>query len=210
MASNIPNLQELKAYKVRQSNNVEGIGWSLYDFQAYAQAGQTSISFFQVPVGQSSKTLDDTNMTLAGNLPSGQAFLIESIEIFLFPNFNIGQDTALDLAPEFSNDVYDFSRKGNVSLTIGSKQYIQEAPIGRFPPKTRLNGYSALASTDVAQSKQVDYAMMSGRPYLLRSPCLLESSQNFNLTISWASAVALSAAARVGVVMEGVLYRDVQ
>lgn len=210
MAAPIPSLADLRSYKVRQSNNVEGIGWSFYDYTSYAQAGQTSLSFFQVPVGQSSKTLADTNMTLAGQLPSGQAFLIESIEVLLFPLFDIGQDTAVDIAPQFSNDVYDFSKSGSLALNIGSKNYVQEAPLGVFPPKTRLSGYGALATTDATQSKFIDYTMMSGRPYILRSPYLLESSQNFNITMTWPTAVALSAAARVGVRLEGVLYRDVQ
>lgn len=206
----IPALQDLRSYKVRQSGNIEGIGWSLYDFGTYAQAGQTSLSFFQVPVGQSSKTLADTNMDLAGQLPSGQSFLIESVEIYLFPGVVVGADTAIDLAPEFSNDMYDFIKAGSLKLTIGSKTYLQEAPLGRFPPKTRLNGWGALATTDAAQSKYIDYSAAGGRPYALRSPYLLESSQNFNITLTWPTAVALSAAARIGIVMEGVLYRDVQ
>lgn len=211
MAQPIPTLAELRSFKVRQAGNVEAIGASLYDFSTYAQAGQTSLSFFQVPNGQSSKTIADTNMTLAGQLPSGQAFLIESIEIFLFPAIEPGQTSTSDtVAAEFTNDVYDFMKSGSLNLNIGSKSYVTEAPLGRFPPKTRLDSNSAISTSEATVTKLVDYAAMSGRPYLLRSPYLLESSQNFNLTMTWPAAVALSAAARVGVVLEGILYRDVQ
>lgn len=207
----IPKLDELRNYKVRQSGNIEGIGWSLYDFGTYAQAGQTSLSFFQVPVGQSSKTLADTNMELAGQLPSGQAFLIESIELYLFPGVAPGLNSTTDAdTAEFTNDVYDFAKSGSLALNIGSKKYVQEAPLGRFPPKTRLAGWSALTTTEATLTKIVDYSAAGGRPYLLRSPYLLESSQNFNITLTWPAAVPLSAAARIGCVMEGVLYRDVQ
>lgn len=212
----IPNLADVRTYKVRQSGNVEAIGWSLYDFGTpvgspnYAQAGQTSLSFFQSPVGQNSKTLDDTNMQLAGQLPSGQAFLIESIEIVLLPLYNVWQDVAAAVVPAMANDVYKFARSGNLTLTIGNKQYVQDAPLGKFPPKTRVANAAAVATTDTTETVYCDYAQMSGRPYVLRSPFLLESSQSFALTLNWASAVALSAAARVGVVLEGVLYRDVQ
>lgn len=207
----IPQLEQLRQFKVRQSGNVEAIGWSFYDFTTYAQAGQTSLAFFQVPVGQSSKTLADTNMTLAGQLPSGQAFLIESIEIFLFPSFDPSQSSTTDgVVAEYTNDVIDFAKSGYLTLNIGSKQYIQEAPLGKFPPKTRLYASDAITSTEATLTKFTDYAAMCGRPYLLRSPYLLESSQNFNVTMNWPTAVALSAAARVGISMEGVLYRDVQ
>ena len=207
----IPNLDQLRSYKVRQPGNVEGIGWSLYDFATYVQAGQTSLAFFQAPVGQSGKTLADTNMQLAGQLPSGQAFLIESIEIFLFPTFDPSQTSTTDtVVPEFTNDVYTVAKSGLLTLNIGSKTYVQEAPLGKFPPKTRLAGVDAISTSEATVTKFTDYAAMAGRPYILRSPYLLESSQNFSVSLTWPTSVAVSADTRIGVSMEGVLYRDVQ
>ena len=81
----VPQITDLAAYDVNRSGQYEGIKKAYYDFQTYAQAGQTSLSFFQVPVGQSSKTLADTNMQQAGSLPNPIKFLVQDIQIFIFP-----------------------------------------------------------------------------------------------------------------------------
>ncbi|MGZ7265373.1 hypothetical protein ACXWP3_09695, partial [Streptococcus pyogenes] len=65
MKQAVPTRAELSKYSVNRPG-WEAIKQSLYDYQAYAAAGQTNLTFFALPVGQSSKTLSDTNMTLAG------------------------------------------------------------------------------------------------------------------------------------------------
>ncbi len=82
---NIPNLAELQSYAVNRKGQYEGIRQSLYDYQTYASAGQTSLSFFQVPVGQAGKTIADTNMEVSGTLPQPKHFLVESCEIRFWP-----------------------------------------------------------------------------------------------------------------------------
>ena len=85
----IPSLGDLQQYNVNRPGQIEGIRSSLYDFQTYAAAGTTTqYTFFQVPVGQSSKTLADTNMEAAGSLPSPKSFLVESIEVCIFPGLS--------------------------------------------------------------------------------------------------------------------------
>ena len=69
----IPNLAELQAYAVNRKGQYEGIRQSLFDFQVYGAAGQTSLAFFQVPIGQGGKTIDDTNMEIQGALPQPKA-----------------------------------------------------------------------------------------------------------------------------------------
>ncbi len=81
MATKIPTLDQLQQYDVNRRGEYEGIRQTLYDSAAYAAAGQTQLQFFQIPQGQSSKTIADTNMKSAGQLPQPQHFLVESIEI---------------------------------------------------------------------------------------------------------------------------------
>lgn len=213
--------------EMQNKYSVNRPGWevirqSLYDFQAYAAAGQSVLTFFAVPVGQSGKTSTDTNMSLAGQLPLNQDFLVQSIEIIFFP---VVPNVAADAPAAFGaqaiaqriNDTYLVHRTGNLNLNIGSKSYLQEAPLGRFPPKThfRLDGTIADQSTIAAslQSRVVN-GYWEGRPYLIAPAQLqLTSTQNFNVTLNWpegVQALPSGAPGRIGVVLDGLLYRRSQ
>lgn len=212
MLTQVPKLSELAAYDVNRSGEFEGIKKSYYDFQTYAQAGQTSLNFFQVPVGQSSKTLADTNMQIAGSLPNPIRFLIQDVQVFIFPAGDLAQYGAQAVA-ENVNDVYDFAKSGYLELNIGSKLYIQEGPLGRFPPANGLTVAAALADATTAgatMQSRVSYANTAGRVWLMQPQILLQPTQNFRISLLWPTAVALSAAARVGVVMSGIEYRQSQ
>ena len=212
---------DAEKYKVNRSQEYEVTRQTLFDFQTYAGAGQTSLTFFQLPIGQAGKTIADTNLTLAGQLAAPIYFLVESIEVYFYPadlpvNAQNAADSPDALPSNFSNDVYEVARSGSLNFFIGSKTYLEEAPIGRFPPKTRLEtefGFAASSVTAAAEaSNQVsgDYAAFSGRPYFLDPyKILIAPTQNFNVTLTWPMAVALPSTqdARIGIALDGVLYR---
>lgn len=210
----IPTLDELQKYNVNRAGQVEGIRQSLYDFQVYAAAGQTSLTFFQVPVGQAGKTKADTNMESAGQLPAPKRFFVESIEIMFFPGSAIDSFTVAAAAlPQQADDVYTVMKSGFLDFFIGSKSYLTEAPLGRFPSKTGLKMNSALASNSATVGEvKSEYANFGGQVYKLDPGILLVPTQNFNLTLNWPTAVALpsTVAARIGVVLNGILYRNSQ
>lgn len=214
--SNAPAMQDLEKYNVNRSGEFEAIRQSLYDFQTYAQAGQTQLIFFQVPAGQSSKTIADTNLELAGQLPNPKMHLVQSIEVLFYPSVLPSRGPIADEASIFLNDVYNLSKSGWLELFIGSKSYLREAPIGRFPPKTKLDGFAAVTTnTTIAAAMQSrdTYAVFSGRPYMVDPWILLKPTQNFQVTLNWPTAVALNAAdtaARIGIALDGVLYRNSQ
>jgi len=215
MGNKIPTLSDLQQYDVNRRGEYEGIRQTFYDFNTYALAGQTSLQFFQIPKGQGGKTVADTNMTSAGQLPQPQHFLVESIEILLFPGVLPVLEDVTIAESEFSNDMYTVSKSGSLDFFIGSKSYLQEAPIGRFPPKTKMQTeYATHFAQAVAADQQIqmDYAAWVGRPYYLDPPVLLVPNQNWNVTLSWPTAVALpsGADARIGVVLDGILYRQSQ
>ncbi len=216
--SNIPSFESLNQFAVNRGGEYEGIRQTLFDFQTYAAAGQTSLNFFQVPQGQSSKTIADTNMELAGTLPAPKHFLVQSIEIYFLPPdspVTISNTAATDvIVSNHANDVWAFAEGGSLDFFIGSKSYLEEAPLMRFPPKTRLDtefgvGFQMkqTAAADEAGQITMDYATMAGRPYFIDPFVLLTPTQNFNVKLSWPAAVAVSANARVGVVLDGILYR---
>lgn len=217
----IPSMDDIATWDVNRRGEYEGIRQSLYDILTYAQAGQTQLNFFQVPVGQAAKTLDDTNMDLAGQLPSPKNFLAQSIEIYLLVDLDVVTvDNAADTditPPEFANDIYDVLESGHLNFAIGSKSYLTEAPLMRFPPKTRVQTEHAFGGTmkQAAAADEIamvfsDYATGVGRPYTLAPPIRLIPTQNFKVELNWAAAVAVSKAFRVGVVLDGILYRESQ
>lgn len=198
----------------------EAVKQSLFDHQAYAAAGTTQLTFFALPQGQGGKTASDTNMTLAGQIPANQEFLIHSIEVCFYPTT---PTVAAQMPAAFGaqsiaqvvNDAYIFGRSGNINLTIGSKPYLQEAPLGRLPQKVGFDVSAAAADVTTAGANlqsRIAYGKWVGRPYLLDPvPLLLVSNQNFSVTLSWPEGVqAITNPARVGVVLDGILYRRSQ
>lgn len=216
----VPTRAELSRYSVNRPG-WEAIKQSLYDYQAYAAAGSTQLSFFQLPVGQNSKTLSDTNMSLAGQLPKNQEFLVQSIEVWFVPTTPTvaaqmpGAATGAQAAAALVNDSYIVGRAGNLNLTIGAKTYLQEAPLGRFPSKAFFDLHAAIADVTTAGAAlqtRIAYGHWAGRPYLLDpAPLLLPENQNFSVSLNWPEGVqAISNPGRIGVILDGILYRRSQ
>lgn len=215
----VPTRAQLNRYSVNRPG-WEAIKQSLYDFQAYAAAGHTFLNFFAQPVGQANKTFSDTNLTLAGQLPKNQEFLVQSIEVFFSPTT---PSVAAQLPAAFGaqaiaqivNDTYIVGRSGNLNLTIGSKPYLQEAPLGRFPQKAHFNLDAALADVTTAGAalqSRIAFAFWTGRPYLIEpASLLLPENQNFSVSLNWPEGVqAITNPARIGVILDGILYRRSQ
>ena len=206
-------LNNPQQYSVNRQGQ-EAIRSSLYDFQTYAAGGQTQLTFFQVPKGQGGKTQADTNMESAGSLPSPKRFKIETLELYFFPGSTIDQvaSSATNVAAQ-ADDMYQFAKNGFLDLFIGSKSYLTEAPLGRFPASTGMRVDQSMAATFAAPNMvKGEYAAMTGIIYRIQPEILLEPTQNFNVTLNWTLPIAMPStlAARVGVVMRGILYRNSQ
>ncbi len=211
----IPTLDQLAQYNVNRPDQIEAVRSSLYDSLAYAQAGQTQLQFFQTPKGQGGKTLADTNMTTAGSLASPQSFLIETIELQFYPGVVPSTESAANtpVVSNFVNDVWKFYKPGAwLELFIGSKAYLDEAPLLKFPPRGGLGGFAATsdAASTGNTSTLIAYASAGGPVYELDPPILLVPTQNFVVTLNWPTAVSVSTAATVVCNMGGVLYRNSQ
>lgn len=209
--NSVPTIDDLTKYSVNRGGQYEVIGSALYDYGVYAAAGQTELNFFQTPQGQGSKTLADTNMEAAGSLPAPKNFLVTSLEINFWPGAAPSTFGA-QVAATYLNDVWALAKSGYLEFYIGSKNYIQEGPLGVFPAANGLVVAAAAADqTTIAAASQtvIDYANMGGKPYILPSPIALVSNQNFRVSLKWPTAVALpsNVAARIGVRLRGYLYR---
>ena len=207
-------LQRLNQASVNRPGEQEVVRQSLYDFQVYPVIGQTQLIFFQVPQGQAGKTKNDTNMETAGSLPAPKRFVIESVEIQFFPG-GLPSVFGAPTAAAQVNDVYTLSQSGFLDLFIGSKSYLTEAPLGRFPPSNRLAVNTAFADASTAGANlqtRSGYASFAGPCYRVEPNIALVATQNFNVTLNWPTAVALpsAVAGRIGVVLKGLLYRNSQ
>lgn len=190
----------------------EVIWQPLYDTQAYPAAGAASILFFQDQIGKGTpvKTLADTNMELDGQLPKGQAFLATGIQLqFKFLDSVIDDDgSAVGGTLEFVDDVRAFAENGSLTMRIQSKEYVRQAPLGKFPPVERL-GYEFAGGGASATNITVSYAQLSGREFALRE-LLLESNQNFSIELKDLPALPSGLDAEIVCSINGYLARNAQ
>jgi hypothetical protein len=214
-------------------NQYEQTRATLYDGLVYPAAGTTQLSFFALPQGQGTsvlgagtKTLSDTNLQLAGQLPATQRFLIERVTLKVQPSTPSGSgiiDPAYLGAPSIFNpinDVWYILRSGNLSLKLADKIYVQEAPLDCFPPTSAMRIDTALAqetltntgNTTGNNALEIGFAQSYGMTYDLDPDNLLiDANMSFGLTLNWPEGVqAIQKPARIFARLEGTLFRQVQ
>ena len=232
----MPTAADFNARRVTNPSQSEIIRQRFYDYQLYATAGTSQLTFFSAPVGQgvttalgatagTPKTLWDTNLELGNQLPSGKAFMIESIEVLFFPGSVATSNTYTIASPSLFNataaaavsaqlaDVNSFYQSGMLELNILSKNYLRETPMLAFPPKANFNLDAALASNS-ATTAEVGVVNMRavGRPYYIDPTIALQPAVNFEVVIKFPAAVATPSGfnARVGVILDGYFMRASQ
>lgn len=204
------------SFAVNVAGVMEAITQPLFSYQAYPAAGPTApLVFFQSqPSGSISQ--EDTNMQLAGQLPAPQKFLIHGIGIDFLSGNNAARFGA-ESANGNLNDFYAVMKRGLFTLTIGSKNYLQFTTMLFAPPRAHIGGMAAASDqTTPASALQtmVQIGYSEGDVFKPR-PLLLEASQNFQATISYPGGASpavpsADAAARIGVIFYGTLYRPAQ
>lgn len=232
----LPTAADFNARRVTNPNQSEIVRQRFYDYQLYATAGTTQLTFFSAPVGQglttalggtagTAKTLWDTNLELPNTLPSGKAFMIESIEVLFFPGSVATANTYTIASPAIFNatasaavqsqlaDVNSFYQSGMLELNILSKNYLRETPMIAFPPKANFALDAALASNSATTALNGSVNMRAaGRPYYLEPTIALQPAVNFEVVIRYPAAVATPSGfnARVGVILDGYFMRASQ
>ncbi|HEX6217003.1 MAG TPA: hypothetical protein VFZ38_19350 [Vicinamibacterales bacterium] len=199
-------------YNVVRPGEWEAVNEPLYDFQTYALAGTTQqYRFFSVPLGQGAtpKTYEDTNMELAGQLSAGLKFEVRAIEIALFPGVNPSPAVSAPAVSAFVNDMWSIFKAGFLQVNVLAKPYIRLGPLGNFPFTKRLDGWAAIADTTTAaaaQQTRVSYAAWGGQQFQV-TPFSLLPNMNFDVTLNFPTTAAISANARIGVILRGIKSR---
>lgn len=241
MIGTVPSLADLQRFKTTQPGNIEAIIQPLYDHVLYPAAGVVSLQPFSVKLGDGQstepgavtgtvKTLGDTNMQAANQLPRFEAQLIDSIEVELYPGGSVSGSTVYNSASAGTvvttvptaaqiaaiNDIQAFRNGGRFSFVIQNKPYLDVAPLRRLPASNQpeIRGISSVYNTNttVAGSVQAASLQFDGRPFFLDVPLALFEQQTFQVTLSWGTAQALPSGnpGRVGVYLNGVKYRTAQ
>jgi hypothetical protein len=231
-----PSAADFNARRVTNPAQSEVVRQRFYDYQLYPTAGATQFTFFSQPIGQgltsavggvagSPKTLWDTNLELPNTLPSGKAFMIESIEVLFFPGSVSTANTYTVASPVLFNataaaavaaqaaDVNTIYQSGMLELNILSKNYLRETPVLAFPPKANFTLDAAIASNS-ATTAEVGLVNMraSGRPYYISPEIALQPAVNFEVTIRYPAVVATPSGfnGRIGVILDGYFMRASQ
>ena len=231
-----PTPQDFNDRRVTNPAMSEVTQQPLYDHLLYPAAGTQLLAFFQSQVGSGlttalgaaaggTKTPQDTNMALAGQLSSGQEFMITSIEVLFFPGsvsttntytidaltFFLAAASAVPTAQV--DDVNVFYQGGLFELFILNKPYLQDAPLMKFPPSVSLGIDGAIASNS-ATTAEVGFAVANprGPVYALNPEISIQSSMNFAANLRWPGAVAMPSGfnARVGCTLNGYMLRASQ
>lgn len=232
----VPSASDFNSRRVTNAAQSEVIRQRFYDYLLYATAGATQLTFFSQPVGQgitssqgstvgATKNLWDTNLELPNTLPSGKAFMIESIEVLFTPGSvstantytpaNLSIFNAVAAAAVFAqvNDVNTFYQSGMLELNILSKNYLRETPLMAFPPKAHLDVTCGVASNSATTAEVgVAFAKAAGRPYYIAPEIALQPAVNFEVLLKWPAVVATPSGfnARVGVILDGYFMRASQ
>lgn len=186
-----------------------------YDTVVYPNTGAGQLVFFAVPKGQgnsafqtgpagavTAKTLADTNMDLAGQLPGGYNFKLLGFRVM--PSWDI---TDSDLHFVFNGAVFSF--------LIGSKPFLT------VPLRTIPQGNGPFGSG--ASMNSFGYPVLGNSYSIAKKPLDILQTQNFQVVISWPNGQLMpcttTSAAMVGghligvpltVFLDGYLYRPVQ
>ena len=232
----LPTAADFNSRRVTNPSQSEIVRQRFYDYQLYPTAGTTQLSFFGAAVGQgitsavgatvgAPKTLWDTNLSISNTLPSGQAFMVESIEVVFVPGsvatantftlvkpYEFAAVAAATLAGQLA-DVNSFYQSGMLEFNILSKNYLRETPMIVFPPKTSLNLDVAVSSNSATTAANIiQNGRAAGRPYYISPEIALQPAVNFEVVIKYPAAVATPSGfnGRVGVILDGYFMRASQ
>jgi hypothetical protein len=207
-------------------NSYETLTQSLYDSAAYPTTGISQLTFFQYPIGAGisvisagPKTGEDTNMQGSGALPNMQGYVVTSVELDIQPDIPF---TAASMPAAFGaqaiatsiNDVWRVRSTGYLNFNIGSKSYLFEGPLMKFPASNdfEINAAVSDATTPAAAFQtRIAYGKAVGPAYIL-SPnnLLLIPMQNFNVSLNWATLQPVATTMRIFARFMGQLLRASQ
>lgn len=215
----------------------EIIKQDLYDTALYPTAGQVLLPFFNTQKGaglsaqpgnaNQVKSIADTNMVLGGQLQRGQAFFIDNIQVDFQPGSVSTANTFTPNPPGVAtataivtgaatagiNDVSNVLNSGALSLLIGTKPYLDDAPLAKFPPQYRVEVNGMINSdSDGAAMVVIGRAYSGGMRYQVNPGITITDGMNFGINLTWPVVVATPSGfnGQMRCILGGWLARPVQ
>jgi len=204
-----------------------------YSYVNYPTAGASTFSFFGFAQGSAAGTTPEyTNMPKAGSFGQ-QHFWIRSIScVVKFDVVDITDWTGADATAVFSDYWLGFVQAGYLQFNINARPWLQlPVPFLYLPPfdgreVVQSNGIAALTLTE--GTPNVLNAYVTAPPwatqttekdgiYTFDPPPLIEAEQGFDISINFPSGLVpqistttAPSGIRIGVILDGVLYRPLQ
>lgn len=193
----------------------EALDQPLYHIQTYPQAGQKKLTFFNKSVGDVG--LESSNMDSNSELSKGKRQGVFEISVGFFAGADaVEQGIAEGNLQKLINDAKNvLEGQCFLEFKILEKIYLTETPLTRIPAGQGLFAATGgISDSDEADVNLVNYAC-NGLPLVmnkrkLRVPIPIPAQTKFNVTLSWPSAVTVSADSRIGIWLDGLQIRAVQ
>lgn len=189
---------------------LETIDQPVYDsFSVAANTAFPKTVLFQTPIGQSGKTLAQTNMIQAGQLVNPQKLIVRAIRVWVANNVT-------------PTDLNNFLQNVSFTLTVGKKPMLECIPA--FLPAACGAVVNSIAQVGTAPAgSAVSYSTGNGiadtrAAFTLNNPFAIETGESFNVTLNPETGFNTQAnttnppgvGMTVYVVLDGDLYRGVQ
>ena len=199
--------------------NEEAILQPLYHYKNLAAAAVSPLTFFGVQQGGSDPdtgavaSAEDTNMKQAGALPRTNRFLVQKIRVPIIPVTTLVTPVSgavpVAATEDLSDDIARLVYRGRLIFTIMTKPYLEIAPLGECAAGYGLTGMMGLASFQTSNLQKVVVNNGGTLPDAGRKVMLpLTDNSTFNVIVDFPKAtLTLAVAVRIGVVLDGVLYR---
>src|SRR5579863_5132426 len=166
-------------------NLVESLTAVLYDQVTFAQsAAFTKTVLFQTPIGQSGKTLAQTNMTFPGVLPNPYRFTIYALAVHIANN-------------TIPADMQNLLTNVSFSLFVNTKPY-QQGPLAVFPAGRGWKLDAAANVGTVPAGSAPIFSTGNGVPdpravFTLDIPLTIEQGEQFSVVLNPETAFNLTA-----------------
>ncbi len=191
----------------------EIISQPLYDTNSIATGNAVvNFQFFQVPLGQAgsgfaaAKTLLETNMRLAGQLPRPQVFFAKTMQFA----FRLATAATGTYAAAL-NDTEEIMQ-GVLVLTVGSKVML-EAPLLGIPGGTGIFRQVEVAAAAAAVGYATNGIPQMQNRWFLKHRIMFDENENFRAEVQYRVAPNPAAAAQntdISVTADGELIRSIQ
>lgn len=177
---------------------IEGIGerihWPLYDAISLPTATTGAYQFLTVPLGQSSKTLVDTNMRQGGRLSGADSYEVRG--------FSLAVDARAAAA-----DAGIIASASAFRFVVDAKEMFSIAPGGKL-------GGGMGVFVGVHSGTAISLPAL-GLPdpraiYVLSEPFSIDAQQGFVAELVFPVAVTLTVITKVWLTVEGIMTRSVQ